>query len=343
MEISNFTAVRIRSLIFICLFSMILGAAFASIISAMFDGTFLPEEHLPYLLLGGFSGFFISLAVVSFNMFYATARPHLLIISLTVIPALQALIILAVYGSLYALLFGLETFLENAQPGKTLMFSLVLTFLVQTSSDIERLLGKHVFRGLLLGKYKRPRKENRFVMFLDIAGSTSIAESIGDIQFHAFLNDFFCDIARPIVNHHGEIYKYVGDEVIITWNEKNGIQNNNAVMVQESVRRALVRKTDYYVLRYGLTPVFRCGLHFGPVVMGEMGLTRQEIAFSGDVMNTTARIQGECRPRNEDFLVSRAVIDRMSNLSDEQLTITDQGSVSLRGKSRDIAIVSVRR
>lgn len=342
MEISNFAAVRIRKLFLVAFVSMILGAVFAAIISIMYDGAFLPDEHLSYVFLGGFSGFFISLAVLSFDIFYATARPHPLIVSLTIIPAIQALIILVVYGSLYALLFGIETFLEHAQPFKTLVFSLSLTLLLRIHSDIERLLGKHVFGGLLLGKYKRPGKENRFVMFLDIAGSTSIAERIGDVQFHAFLNDFFCDIARPIVNHHGEIYKYVGDEVIITWNEKKGNRNNNAVMVYESVRRALVRKTDYYLLRYGLTPAFRCGLHFGPVVMGEMGLTRQEIAFSGDVMNTTARIQGECRPRNVTFLVSRAVLDRLPGLREEGVVITDQGSVSLRGKSREIAIASVQ-
>ncbi len=343
MEISNFTAVRIRRLIFVCLVSMVLGAAFASIISAMFDGTFLPEEHLPYLLLGGFSGFFISLAVVSFDMFYAAARPHPLIVSLAVIPAIQALIILAVYGTIYAILFGPDTFIEDAQPGKTLMFSLLVTFLVRINSDIERLLGKHVFRGLLLGRYTKPKKENRFVMFLDIAGSTTIAERIGDVQFHAFLNDFFCDVSRPIVNHRGEIYKYVGDEVIITWNERQGIRNNNVVMVYESIMRTLVRKTDRYLLRYGFTPEFRCGLHFGPVVMGEMGLTRQEIAFSGDVMNTTARIQGECRPRDVHFLVSRAVLDRLPDLHDEGVVIMDQGSVTLRGKSREIAIASLQR
>lgn len=333
---------KIRKLFLIAFISMFLGALFAAIMSIMYDGTFLPDEHLPYVLLGGFSGFFISLAVLSFDMFYATARPHPLIVSLTIIPALQALIILTVYGSIYTVLFGAETFMDNAQPVKTLLFSLVLTFLVRINSDIERLFGKHVFGGLLLGKYKRPGKENRFVMFLDIAGSTSIAERIGDVQFHAFLNDFFCDIARPVVNHHGEIYKYVGDEVIITWKEKKGIRNNNAVMVYESVRRTLVRKTDYYLLRYGLFPVYRCGLHYGPVVMGEMGLTRQEIAFSGDVMNTTARIQGECRPLDVHFLVSREALDRLPDLRDERVVITDQGSVSLRGKRREVSIVSVQ-
>lgn len=343
MEISNFTVIKIRKLFLVGLLSMILGAAFAAIMSAMFDGAFLPVEHLPYLLLGGFSGFFISLAVVSFNMFYVTVRPHPLIISLLIIPAIQAVIILAVYGIIYVVLFGLDTFMENAQPGKTLLFSLLVTFLVGISSDIERLLGRHVFRGLLLGKYKKPKKEKRFVMFLDIAGSTSIAERIGDVQFHAFLNDFFCDISRPIVNHHGEIYKYVGDEVIITWKEKKGIRNNNAVMVYESVRRTLVRKTDHYLLRYGFTPEFRCGLHFGPVVMGEMGLTRQEIAFSGDVMNTTARIQGECRPRDVHFLVSSAVLERLPALRGERVNIQDQGSVTLRGKRREIAIASIQR
>ncbi|OQB03848.1 MAG: hypothetical protein BWY20_01210 [Spirochaetes bacterium ADurb.Bin215] len=55
------------------------------------------------------------------------------------------------------------------------------------------------------------------------------------------------------MNHHGEIYKYVGDEVIITWPEKKGARDANAVRVYQAIRRALVRKTDQYELKYGFS------------------------------------------------------------------------------------------
>jgi len=318
MDISNFTATKLRELFTVAITCMVLGLLFSLVMCVA------------------------SMGIVLFDMLYIKAGPHALIKSFTLIPALQTLIIVGIYSGLYALLFGLGSFLDQAYPVQPLIFSLVLTSGMNFYGDIERLLGKRVLRGLLFGKYKQPQKENRFVMFLDIAGSTTIAERIGDVRFHAFLNDFFCDIARPIVNHHGEIYKYVGDEVIITWPEKWGARNANALRVYKAIRSVLVRKTDYYQLKYDLFPVFRCGLHFGPVVVGEMGLTRQEIAFFGDVMNTTARIQNECRPRNEEFLVSREALDRTGSLSENDFTITSQGAVPLRGKSRTVSIASVR-
>lgn len=73
-----------------------------------------------------------------------------------------------------------------------------------------------------------------------------------------------------------------------------------------------------------------------------MGLTRQEIAFSGDVMNTAARIQSECRPRNETFLVSGEALDRIGSLPAHDFTITSQGAVPLRGKSREVGILALR-
>lgn len=99
-----------------------------------------------------------------------------------------------------------------------------------------------------------------------------------------------------------------------------------------------------YTFRYGLVPQFRAGLHFGSLVAGEMGLTRQEIAFSGDVMNTASRIQSECRLRNEIFLVSGAALDRLRSVSDfpSSLKIVSHGMVSLRGKSVEMTISAVR-
>lgn len=340
MDITNFTATKLKELLTVAVTSMVLGLVFAFVMCISNDADL--DEYLSYMLLGGLSGFFISLGVVLFDTFYIKAGPHALIKSFTLIPALQTLIIVGMYSGIYSMVFGIETFKDHAYPIPTLIFSLVMTSGLNFFSDLERLLGKNVLRGLFFGKYKRPREENRFVMFLDISGSTSIAERIGDVRFHAFLNDFFCDIARPIVNHHGEIYKYVGDEVIITWPEKKGARDANAVRVYQAIRRALVRKTDQYELKYGFFPVFRCGLHFGPVVVGEMGLTRQEIAFSGDVMNTAARIQSECRPRNETFLASGEALDRIGSLHAYDFTITSQGAVPLRGKSREVAILALR-
>ncbi|WP_044220009.1 hypothetical protein [Chitinophaga pinensis] len=54
-------------------------------------------------------------------------------------------------------------------------------------------------------------------MFLDLNSSTTIAETLGDKRYHAFLKDIFTDITNPILDKKGEIYQYVSDEVIVAW------------------------------------------------------------------------------------------------------------------------------
>ena len=64
---------------------------------------------------------------------------------------------------------------------------------------------------------ERPVREARVLMFLDLAGSTSLAESMGELRVQDLLTRFFFDIDGAIVAHGGEVHAYVGDEVIVTW------------------------------------------------------------------------------------------------------------------------------
>ena len=67
---------------------------------------------------------------------------------------------------------------------------------------------------IITGKYRRPKEENRVFMFVDLNSSTTIAERLGTRNYHRLLKDFFANITNPIVDNYGEIYQYVGDEVV---------------------------------------------------------------------------------------------------------------------------------
>jgi len=343
MKISPFALKKFRDGLSVVLLSIFLGALFACAMSVAVSGRFDPQNDFRYIMLGSLTGFGVSSGILLLNELFLKKKVRPLWFSLLITPFLQTAVISLVYASVFISLLGYESFWKDSYLFQTVAFSLLLTVLTSLYADIERLLGRHVLRGLLFGTYSRPRNENRFVMFLDLAGSTAAAESLGSLKFHAFLNDFFCDIARPIINHGGEIYKYVGDEVIITWPEKSAGAAHNPLNVFFAVSDVIQKRHNYYKSRYGLIPHFRAGLHFGSIVAGEMGLTRQEIAFSGDVMNTTARIQSECRLRNEVFLVSGDALSRLSSISDfpSSIIIVSHGVVSLRGKSSDLAISAV--
>lgn len=311
-----------------------LGALFASVIKLFFIQSERSIET--FGLFGALAGFVISgsLSFLSISITRFRRRPLWFIFF--GVPVLFTLVIALEYAVLFHFIMDPTASLGDFMLPQTIAFSLAMTFVFNFIDAINRLLGNHVLRGLLLGTYHRPVVEERFVLFLDLAGSTSTAERIGDLAFHSFLNDFFCDLAKPTIDLGGDIYKYVGDEAIITWDREAG--SSGALEAFFAIGEAIAAREDYYRARYGDLPRFRAGLHFGKVVVGEMGDYKQEIALLGDVMNTTARIQGECRVLGVDLLVSA---DAARALASGDRALEPRGAVSLRGKGGAIELFSV--
>ncbi len=344
MALSNFQITKLKYGLLTISISGFLGGAFAFAMTLAVSGSFVTAMTKDYLLLGTLTGFGVSTATYLLDLRLDGYVPRPLWFDFLVVPFMQTTFIVIIYGTLFIVIFGLELFLKNSWIVQTLVISYIFTALFNIVTSLNRLLGQNVLGGLILGTYRKPVNESRFVMFLDIAGSTSIAEKLGALAFHTFLNDFFCDIARPIVNHHGEIYKYVGDEVIITWKERAGAKNGNALRLFFEVDRTIEARREHYRDRYGLVPEYRAGLHFGSLVVGEMGFDKQEIAFSGDVMNTASRIQSECRALGERFLASDAALERLCPPGSEATgcTIVSCGGAKLRGKATEIGISAIR-
>ncbi|MDQ3683293.1 MAG: hypothetical protein M3352_09505 [Bacteroidota bacterium] len=96
-------------------------------------------------------------------------------------------------------------------------------------------------------------------MFLDINSSTSIAEQLGNETYHSLLKDFFSDITLPILENKGNIYQYVGDEVIVAWNYEDGKEDIHCLKCFFDMKLYIHKKKDKYLHRYGLVPLFKAG------------------------------------------------------------------------------------
>src|SRR5258708_32849443 len=57
---------------------------------------------------------------------------------------------------------------------------------------------------------------------MDVVGHTPLAERRGPDAVHQFLNRVFLLASDPIDDYGGEIYQYVGDEMVITWTVLKG-------------------------------------------------------------------------------------------------------------------------
>jgi adenylate cyclase len=200
--------------------------------------------------------------------------------------------------------------------------------------------GPGTLRKLLLGRYFNPKAEERVFMFLDLRSSTQIAEQLGEQKYFNLLRDVVQDATVPILNSRGEIYQYVGDEIVISWPLPNARHNANCLQCFYAIREALVRKVDYYQQHYGILPEYKAGLHYGKVYAGEIGVVKRDITYTGDVLNTTSRIQSKCNELGVDILLSKHLLDFLKSLP-EQFKPREIGAVPLRGKSRDELLYTV--
>jgi class 3 adenylate cyclase len=182
---------------------------------------------------------------------------------------------------------------------------------------------------------------NRVFMFLDIRSSTEIAEELGHIAYFELLNDFFSDIAEPVLRHEGEIYQYVGDEVVITWPLERGLEDGRCLRCFFAIWDTIDQHAAHYQQRYRLVPTFKAGLHFGRVTTGSVGTLKKEVVFSGDVLNTTARIEGLCNRFNANLLISKPLLDLLPD--DHQHPSREIGAFTLRGKKEEITLYAVER
>lgn len=214
------------------------------------------------------------------------------------------------------------------------MFTL---FLLQVSDKF----GPGILGKFLLGKYHRPQKENRFFMFLDMRSSTSIAEKLGNEKYFNLLSDLFNDITDTILDYEGEIYQYVGDEIVISWTMKKGIKKANCIKCFFEIKNILLELNSFYKNKYGITPEFKAGLHCGVVMAGEIGSIKKDIVYSGDVLNTTARIQELCNHYNVDLLLSNKSYDLIDDK--DQFNLISIGRIELRGKESVINLSTLRK
>lgn len=204
-----------------------------------------------------------------------------------------------------------------------------------------RLLGRRVLGNLLSGRYRRPFEEERIFLFLDLVDSTTTAEKIGHLRYHAFLRDFIEDLEDPLLEHGADVYQYVGDEVVVTWPVADARANSRCLTCHFALADAIERRRAFYEQAYGAVPSFRTGIHVGPVVAGEIGDRRKQIVFVGDVVNTASRAQAEAKARGLPLVVTGAVLER-SRLP-PGLVSRPLGAVPLKGKDQPIQLFVVAR
>ena len=206
----------------------------------------------------------------------------------------------------------------------------IMTLLTILILEVTDKYGPGAFWGMMRGKYNKPKIENRIFIFLDINDATTIAEKLGHTKYFRLLREFFADITIPILANGGEIYQYVGDEVVLSW--KNTPLNK--IRCLKFIRHAyfvVKRKESRYIKRFGVAPSFKTGMHAGEVTAGVIGIVKKDLVYSGDTLNTTARIRGKCHELNHQFVLSGDFLHEFYTPHSYQ--ITEIGEMEFKGRT----------
>ncbi|MFK7750568.1 MAG: adenylate/guanylate cyclase domain-containing protein [Kordia sp.] len=201
--------------------------------------------------------------------------------------------------------------------------------------------GPGVFIKMLLGKYRKPQEEKRIFMFLDLKSSTTIAENLGHYKYSQLIQDCFYDLNVIIRKYDAEIYQYVGDEAVLSWSYKRGIKRSNALELYFAFNVRIGSRSEYYQEKYGLLPKFKAGIHGGTLMVTEVGSIKKEIAYHGDVINTTARIQSQCNTYKANVLISESLLNDI-DISNKYVT-KNIDDLLLKGKAKTVNIHSVTK
>lgn len=218
-----------------------------------------------------------------------------------------------------------------------LLYMIAAILVSQFYAEVSESIGHEVLNNFFTGKYHRPVEEERIYMFLDMRSSTRIAENLGHVKYFEMLREYYSDLSEPVIEYSGEIYQYAGDEMIVSWDLKKGLQNNNCIQCFFAMKAAISKQSAKYHEKFGLLPQFKAGFHCGKVTTGEIGVIKKEIVFTGDVLNTTARIQGLCNHYDVDILVSGDLVKKL----DVSFQMKTMGENELRGRDEKIELFTI--
>lgn len=201
--------------------------------------------------------------------------------------------------------------------------------------------GKGIIFKMLIGRYKNPREVDRIFMFLDLKSSTTHAEELGHLRYSQLIQDCFFYLNKIINKYDAEIYQYVGDEAVLSWTPKRGIRRLNCINLFFDFERKLKRHSKYYQKKYGIQPEFKAGLHTGKIIIAEVGTVKKELAYHGDVINSTSRIQEKCNEYKESLLISDDLFQKL-NLTNKYEAIS-LGDELLEGKTEELKIYAIHK
>jgi class 3 adenylate cyclase/pSer/pThr/pTyr-binding forkhead associated (FHA) protein len=174
------------------------------------------------------------------------------------------------------------------------------------------------------------------VLFADLVGFTSIAETMPASEVARLLNDFFAEMTEVIFTHDGTLDKFMGDGLLAVFGAPLPQADHAARAVAAAIemQRRLRRRASQ-----GKHPALtmRIGLSSGPVVAGDIGSPkRREYTVLGDTVNTAARLESSVAQPGQ-IVLTRVTLDRVV----DTVSARSLGMIELRGRRQAVEVFAI--
>lgn len=209
------------------------------------------------------------------------------------------------------------------------------TFTISVLKIVDMIGEQHVFY-FLLGTYHRPVEKRSIVLFLDMVGSSGVAEKLPPKKSMEMIARFIFDASYSCRVHGGDIVNYTGDGLMVLW---PFFQADKMVRAYDTLNARLEKNAAAYEAAFGAVPDFRMGAHAGNVVLSQIGEEKLFLGVYGDVVNTAARIEQMNKDMGTKILLSRVVKQYLS--LPLQKRIKAIGTTELRGREESVEIFTI--
>ena len=186
------------------------------------------------------------------------------------------------------------------------------------------------------------RESELAVMFADVRGFTELSSQHLPYDIIHALNRYFRTGCEEVDRYDGYADKYMGDGLMALFGLAKTRDTHpcvDAVEAAIAMQRRLPGLNQYLQRHLHLDFQIGIGIHYGSVVVGELGFpAKKQFTAIGDVVNVAARIEGQCKELNADILISDEVLE---HLPKEHFGIHATREVTLAGKEEPVSVHSV--
>lgn len=177
------------------------------------------------------------------------------------------------------------------------------------------------------------------ILFCDMRNFSGFAETHSAFDVVHVLNRFFTSVGEPILLNGGVINLYVGDEISGSFGLDGGTAERAcraAVTAALGIAEAVDELNASIRADFGFDLAVGIGVHYGPVVVGDLGHpAHRQFSVIGDSVNTASRIEAANKEFGTRVLVSGEVVDQ---LPDGTLAFGQVRTTKLRGKAHAVRI-----